>query len=110
MHKHAFILGDTFGFWEFTEAEGTIMLEEIIRHHQPIYDALRAVGAKHQVTMLPGNHDYDLACDPAFATILKEYNIDLDMIISTVREVTGEKIWFEHGQLMPDQQSPISSL
>ncbi|MBV7327022.1 metallophosphoesterase [Chloroflexi bacterium TSY] len=92
------ILGDTFGFWEFTEADGTTMLEEIIRHHQPIYDALSAVGAKHQVTMLPGNHDYDLACVPEYATILEEYNINLDTSRSTVREVAGKKIWLEHGQ------------
>ena len=92
------ILGDTFGFWEFTEAEGTAMLEDIIQHHQPIFDKLRMVGSKHQVTMLPGNHDYDLACVPEFAAVLKMYNIDLDMSRSTIREVAGKKIWFEHGQ------------
>ena len=45
-----------------------------------------------------GNHDYDLACDPAFAPKLAAYNIRLDTAVSLSRELAGRKIWIEHGQ------------
>src|SRR5215475_613737 len=58
------ILGDTFGFWELTLVHGIDKLEHIIKAHQAIFDQLRATGARITVTMMVGNHDYDLACNP----------------------------------------------
>ncbi len=92
------ILGDTFGFWELTTIDGTEKLDEIIRHHTEIFEQLKRTGGKIKITMLVGNHDYDLACDPLYAEKLREYNIDLDTSINVVREVGGKKIWLEHGQ------------
>lgn len=92
------IVGDTFGFWELTLVQGVAKLEHIIRAHQAIFDQLRAVGARIKVTMMVGNHDYDLACDPAFVDQLRVYNIHLDTSLALIRTVGDKKIWIEHGQ------------
>jgi UDP-2,3-diacylglucosamine pyrophosphatase LpxH len=92
------IVGDTFGFWELTTVEGTAQLDEIIKHHSAIFEQLKRTGEKIQITMMVGNHDYDLACDPLYAVKLSEYNINLDTSLALVRELAGRKIWIEHGQ------------
>jgi UDP-2,3-diacylglucosamine pyrophosphatase LpxH len=58
------IAGDTFGFWELTTVKGAEQLDEIIKHHSRIFEQFRRTGEKIQITMMVGNHDYDLACDP----------------------------------------------
>src|SRR6516225_992405 len=92
------IVGDTFGFWELTLVHGVAKLEHIIQAHQAIFDQLKATGARIRVTMMVGNHDYDLACDPAFAGKLRAHNIHLDTSLALVRTVGDRKIWIEHGQ------------
>ncbi|HEY0050130.1 MAG TPA: metallophosphoesterase [Pyrinomonadaceae bacterium] len=92
------IAGDTFGFWELTGVEGTAQLEEIIKHHTRIFEQLRATGEKIKITLMVGNHDYDLACYPEFVPMLASYNITLDLSMAVVRETGGRKIWVEHGQ------------
>ena len=92
------IAGDTFGFWELTTVEGPARLDRIIADHQPIFDQLRQTGEKVAITLMVGNHDYDLACDPAFAPRLAAYNIRLDTAVSLSRDLAGRKIWIEHGQ------------
>lgn len=92
------IVGDTFGFWELTLVHGTKKLEHIIKAHQAIFDQFRATGACIRVTMMVGNHDYDLACNAAFADKLREYNIHLDKNLVLIRIVGDKKIWIEHGQ------------
>src|SRR5262249_5429214 len=92
------IVGDTFGFCELTLVGGTDKLDHIIRAHQAIFDQLRATGARIKVTMMVGNHDYDLACDPAFVDKLRAYNIHLDTSLVLIRTVGDRKIWIEHGQ------------
>jgi UDP-2,3-diacylglucosamine pyrophosphatase LpxH len=90
--------GDMFGFWELTTVEGVAKLEAIVSHHQPIFDQLRETGKKIAITVMVGNHDYDLACIPEFKAKLKEYNLNLDTSISLQRRVNGKTIWIEHGQ------------
>lgn len=92
------IAGDTFGFWELTTIEGTQQLDEIIKYHREIFEQFKLTGAKIQITMMVGNHDYDLACDDFYAEKLAEYNIKLDTSLALVREINGKKIWVEHGQ------------
>jgi UDP-2,3-diacylglucosamine pyrophosphatase LpxH len=93
------IVGDTFGFWELTLVHGIDKLEHIIRAHQAIFDQLRATGAHIKVTMMVGNHDYDLACEADFAEKLQAYNISLDTSLVLIRSVGDKKkIWIEHGQ------------
>jgi UDP-2,3-diacylglucosamine pyrophosphatase LpxH len=92
------IVGDTFGFWELTLVRGVDRLAHIVAAHQAIFDQLRVTGAHVKVTMMVGNHDYDLACDPAFAEELRAYNIHLDTSLVLTRAVGDKKIWIEHGQ------------
>jgi UDP-2,3-diacylglucosamine pyrophosphatase LpxH len=92
------IIGDTFGFWELTLVQGVEKLEHIVRAHQAIFDQLRATGARIKITMMVGNHDYDLACCSDFATKLQAYNIHLDKSLVLIRAVGDKKVWIEHGQ------------
>jgi UDP-2,3-diacylglucosamine pyrophosphatase LpxH len=69
------IVGDTFGFWELTLVHGVEKLDHIVAAHQAIFDQLRATGERIKITMMVGNHDYDLACNAAFAARLRAYNI-----------------------------------
>jgi UDP-2,3-diacylglucosamine pyrophosphatase LpxH len=92
------IAGDTFGFWELTQVSGEAKLGHIIRAHQSIFDQFRATGARIKVTMMVGNHDYDLACEPVFADELRAYNIHLDTSLVLIRTAGNKKIWIEHGQ------------
>ena len=92
------VVGDTFGFWETTVVQGSEKLDYIITAHQAIFDQLKTTGARVKVTMMVGNHDYDLACDPAFADKLSEYNIRLDTSPNLIRGFGEKKIWIEHGQ------------
>ena len=92
------IAGDTFGFWELTDVQGTAQFEEIVKHHAEIFEQFRLTGERVKITMMVGNHDYDLACYPEFAAKLKNYNIALDTSFALVREIGNRKIWVEHGQ------------
>lgn len=108
------IAGDTFGFWELTTVEGMAQLDEIIKHHQRIFEQLKRTGERIQITMMVGNHDYDLACDPFYKLKLSDYNITLDESIALKREMGGKKIWIEHGQQIdpfnsaPDYGNPYA--
>ncbi|WP_421723526.1 metallophosphoesterase [Bauldia sp.] len=92
------IAGDTFGFWELTTVEGPAKFDAIVAHHQAIFDQLKETGERITITLMVGNHDYDLACDPAFAEKLAAYNLRLDTAISLRRELAGKTLWVEHGQ------------
>jgi len=107
-----FIVGDSFGLWEFTEINGIEKLEELIRHHQRLFNQLRKSGEKIKITIIPGNHDYELACYPQFIERLKDFNIKLEPEISLIKEIGDHKIWIEHGMQqdehnrMPDFGNP----
>ena len=106
------IVGDSFGLWEFTELEGADKLEELIRHHQRLFNQFRSTGAKIQITIVPGNHDYELACYPKFIERLHDFNITLETEPSLIRRIGDKKIWIEHGMQedennhMPDFGNP----
>jgi UDP-2,3-diacylglucosamine pyrophosphatase LpxH len=108
------IVGDTFGFWELTLVQGVEKLDHIVTAHQAIFDQLRATGERIKITMMVGNHDYDLACNAAFAARLRAYNIYLDKSLVLVRPVGDKKIWIEHGQqhdefnAFPDYGNPYA--
>ncbi len=108
------IVGDTFGFWELTLVRGVKKLDHIVAAHQAIFDQLRATGSRIRVTMMVGNHDYDLACNPEFADKLRQYNIHLDSNLVLIRTMGDRKIWIEHGQqrdefnAFPDYGNPYA--
>lgn len=92
------IAGDTFGFWELTSTEGTAQLDEIIKYHTEIFEQFKITGEKIRITLMVGNHDYDLTCYPEFAEKLARYNIILDTSLAVTREIGGRIVWVEHGQ------------
>ena len=91
------IIGDAFGLWELTTAEGTEKFDLLVKDHAELFDQLRATGEHVIITLIPGNHDYELACYPQFVNRLQEYNIILEPEVSIRRELAGKKIWIEHG-------------
>lgn len=91
------IIGDAFGLWEFTTAEGIEKFDLLVKDHAELFNQFRATGEHVIITLIPGNHDYDLACYPQFVDRLREYNIVLEPEVSISRELAGKKIWIEHG-------------
>jgi UDP-2,3-diacylglucosamine pyrophosphatase LpxH len=108
------VIGDIFGLWEFTEIEGLEKLKTVIEQFPNIFNALQKTGEKVTITMLPGNHDYEIACYPEFVDMLQPYNIHLEQKPSIIREIGGKKIWIEHGNqhdsfnYMPDFGNPYA--
>jgi UDP-2,3-diacylglucosamine pyrophosphatase LpxH len=96
------INGDAFGFWELTAVEGTMKLDEIVKYHQEIFEQLRRTGEKIRITLMVGNHDYDLACYREYHEKLKAFNISLYTGVSLVRDIGEKQIWIEHGQQIDD--------
>jgi UDP-2,3-diacylglucosamine pyrophosphatase LpxH len=92
------INGDAFGLWEFTTLEGPEKLEALIEQQSRLFEQFRKTGGKIPITIMPGNHDYELACYPEYVDRLKDYNLNLAQEISIAREVAGKKVWIEHGQ------------
>jgi UDP-2,3-diacylglucosamine pyrophosphatase LpxH len=91
------IVGDAFGMWELTDVQGTSKLAHIAATHQDLFAQFRETGRRVKITLLPGNHDYDLACVPSYKAELAQWNIVLEPVIHITREVAGRKIWIEHG-------------
>ena len=92
------INGDAFGLWEFTTLEGPEKLEALIEQQSGLFEQLRQSGGKIPITIMPGNHDYELACYPEYVDRLKDYNLNLVQKTAITREVAGKKLWIEHGQ------------
>ena len=108
------IIGDIFGLWEFTDIEGPQKLQAVMEQFPQIFAALQKTGRTVKITMLPGNHDYEIACFPQFVDQLKLYNIHLEQTPAITREIGGRKIWIEHGNQhdafnrMPDFGNPYA--
>ncbi len=108
------IIGDIFGLWEFTDIKGPKKLQAVMEQFPQIFKALQDTGRTVKITMLPGNHDYEIACYPEFVDMLRLYNIHLEQTPAITREIGGKKIWIEHGNQhdsynrMPDFGNPYA--
>ena len=108
------IIGDIFGLWEFTDIEGPEKLKAVMDQFPNIFKALQKTGETVKITMLPGNHDYEIACYPEFVEMLKPYNIYLEQTPAISRKIGGKRIWIEHGNQydafnrMPDFGNPYA--
>ncbi len=108
------IVGDIFGMWEFTNITGPEKLQALMQQFPAIFEAFREAGKKIKITILPGNHDYEIACYPEFVEILRDFNIDLEQRPAITRELAGKRIWIEHGNQyddfnhMPDFGNPYA--
>jgi UDP-2,3-diacylglucosamine pyrophosphatase LpxH len=91
------IIGDAFGLWELTEVMDDTKIQLIAGTHRELFDEFRETGQRIRITLVPGNHDYELACVPAYKEELVQYNIRLESETYITREVAGRKLWIEHG-------------
>lgn len=91
------INGDAFGLWEYTGLEGLEALDELIASYPELFEQLRKTGETVQITLLPGNHDHELAAYDDYVDRLAEYNISLKQTEATTRQMDGQVIHFEHG-------------
>ncbi len=96
------INGDAFGLWEFTAAEGMEKFEVLEGTYPALFDQLRRTGENVSITLLPGNHDHELAAHDAYVERFAEYNVDVVQEQSVSRPVGDRAIHFEHGH----QQDP----
>lgn len=96
------IAGDLLGLWELTTLSGPDKLHAIIASHFELFRQFQHTGAKVPITVIPGNHDYELATDPEFEHILRAYNIHLESKEYITRDLAGRKLWIEHGNQRDD--------
>ncbi|MFB6283589.1 MAG: metallophosphoesterase [Halobacteria archaeon] len=91
------INGDVFGFWELTTREGTEKFDILTETYPELFEQLKATGENVEITVIPGNHDHDLAAYPEYEELLDKYNIKLNRSESTTRQVGSHTVYFEHG-------------
>jgi len=91
------IVGDAFGLWEFTTLEGLEKLRYLADTHAELFAQFKRTGEKITITLLPGNHDYELACHPEYIPFFASYGIHLDPSKHIERNIAGRGIWIEHG-------------
>jgi UDP-2,3-diacylglucosamine pyrophosphatase LpxH len=91
------IVGDAFGLWEFTKIESTEKLKVLVGQFPRIFETFCEVGKAIRITLLAGNHDYELACYPEFVDSLKAYNIHLEQTPAITRKLGDRRLWIEHG-------------
>ncbi len=99
------INGDAFGLWEFTGVRGPEKFDLLLESYPELFEQLRRTGAVHRITLLPGNHDNELAAFDAFVDRFAEYNVELVQQKSITRPIGERTIYFEHGhQRDPNNQ------
>ncbi len=108
------IVGDAFGLWEFTKVDGEDKLDVLIGQFPRIFETFRNTGETIRITLLAGNHDYELACYPAFVDSLKAYNVHLEQTPAITRKLGDRRLWIEHGSQhdeanrVPDYGNPYA--
>ncbi|MCU4719338.1 metallophosphoesterase [Halapricum hydrolyticum] len=101
------INGDAFGLWEFTEVEGPAKFDALLDHYPELFDQLEVTGREVPITLIPGNHDYELAAYPEYVERLAEYNVTLEQEVSIERTVGDSVVHVEHGmQEDPNNRIP----
>ena len=99
--------GDAFGLWEFTEVEGPAKFDALLERYPELFDQLRATGDRIPITLIPGNHDYELAAYDEYVDRLAEYNVRLEQTVSIERSVGDHVVHVEHGmQVDPNNRIP----
>jgi UDP-2,3-diacylglucosamine pyrophosphatase LpxH len=96
------INGDAFGLWEITTVEGMAKFDALVETYPQLFDQLRATGENIPITLVPGNHDHELATYDAYVDRFGDYNVRLVQEKQMTRPVGDRVIHFEHGH----QQDP----
>ncbi|WP_276251279.1 metallophosphoesterase [Haloarcula rara] len=91
------INGDAFGLWEFTKVDGLGKFEVLVDTYPELFEQLRTTGENVDITLLPGNHDHELAAYDEYVERFAEYNVDLVQGQSLTRVVGDQVVHFEHG-------------
>jgi len=91
------INGDAFGLWEMTHHEGIEKFDALEERYHDLFEQLRATGETVEITMLPGNHDHELAAYDEYVERFADYNVDIVQDQSIIRPVGDRLIHFEHG-------------
>ena len=91
------INGDAFGLWELTTADGIEKFDILVETYPELFEQLRATGENVDITLVPGNHDHELAAYEGYVERLAAYNVDLVPEQSLTRHVGDRTIHFEHG-------------
>ncbi|ELZ14168.1 metallophosphoesterase [Haloterrigena salina JCM 13891] len=91
------INGDAFGLWEFTTVDGIEKFEVLEETYPTLFEQLRATGENVPITLLPGNHDHELAAYDEYVDRFAEYNVELVQDQTITRPVGDQAIHFEHG-------------
>jgi UDP-2,3-diacylglucosamine pyrophosphatase LpxH len=96
------INGDAFGLWEFTTLEGVAKFDALVERYPDLFEQFRATGENVGITLLPGNHDHELAAYDGYVDRFAEYNVDVVQDQTLTRAVGERTVHFEHGH----QQDP----
>ncbi|MBD3244915.1 MAG: hypothetical protein GF335_02890 [Candidatus Moranbacteria bacterium] len=91
------IVGDFFDLWEIQSKEGLEKFKHLEKSYQKLLKTIKEASKKIKITLIPGNHDHELACFKEYPDLLKKYGINLIQKPSTERNFFGKKIWIEHG-------------
>jgi len=91
------INGDAFGLWELTDVEGLAKFDVLVETYPALFEQLRATGSNIPITLLPGNHDHELAVYDGYVDRLAQYNVTLVQSQSFTRPVGDHVVHFEHG-------------
>ncbi|ELY60643.1 metallophosphoesterase [Natronolimnohabitans innermongolicus] len=91
------INGDAFGLWEFTKVEGIEKFDVLEETYPELFAQFRATGENVPITLLPGNHDHELAAYDEYVERFAEYNVTVVQEKSITRPVGEQAIHFEHG-------------
>ncbi|WP_227133098.1 metallophosphoesterase [Halorubellus salinus] len=101
------INGDAFGLWEFTEVEGPEKFDALLERYPELFEQFERTGREIEITLIPGNHDYELAAYPEYVERLAEYNVTLEQTVSIERPVGESLVHVEHGmQEDPNNRIP----
>jgi len=101
------LAGDAFGLWEFTEVDGPAKFDALLDRYPELFEQVRATGERIPVTLIPGNHDYELAAYDEYVDRLAEYNVTLEQEIAIERPVGEHLLHVEHGmQEDPNNRIP----
>jgi UDP-2,3-diacylglucosamine pyrophosphatase LpxH len=92
------INGDAFGLWELTTVDGPAKFDRLVESYPELFEQFRATGESIPITLLPGNHDHELAAYDEYVERFAEYNVELVQTESISRPVGDRVIHFEHGQ------------
>ncbi|THE65726.1 phosphoesterase [Salinadaptatus halalkaliphilus] len=91
------INGDAFGLWEFTRIDGLEKFDALEEMYPELFAQLRATGENVPITLMPGNHDHELAAYDEYVDRFAEYNVELVQDQSISRPIGERAIHFEHG-------------